>query len=843
MRYSKSTLVLLACLMGLSGCASSSNQVSSSKDAQPVISAQTLADTAALKPIEVATAGKPDGSNALVIASKGQSQAVVAVLPGAGKEEKAAADELVKYIGLMTGAKVTVANTPDAIAKAVAGKAPVILLGQAALNAKPELKTRLDKAAKPNPEIRSDAIVLLREGNKVYIAGNNDESHYFAVSQLLQMWGVRWYLPTEIGECVPDVKTLDIGKLDMAYGSPFESHMYWISWLGDTTGFKEFSRRNFMGSVYVPNGHVLADYVKDVVPKGKTHWDVPISDPATAKAVADKAAAKFAKGEDVMMGIEDGIYSTDYKGDLELAAKLDDKYFQKPVLTDPFMVFYNNLAKDLLARYPDSKSKIGFLLYTNITNPPQRKIVAEKPLIAYLAPIDIDPTHGMDDVRSPARQEYRDMMYQWSKVMQGRVVIYDYDQGMLVWRDIPNPSHMAFKQDVKHYRDAGIMGVATESRNATATIFTNLYFRGQLMWNPDADVDQMLTEFYAKFYGPAAGPMGRFWNTIYKGWEDTLATEHEFFVAPAVYTPEMINSLRKDLADAQALIKPLEGKANLSRNEKLYVQRMKFAQYQFGVLDNYMKMVHLAAAEADYKGAVAAGKQALKVRDDMTDMNPTFTTYRKMGNDGWAWFPGEVQQYEVYDKLTNGTTGKLVQKLPLEWNFRRDPNDTGYPRGWKDVTPDMTYWNKNKDQYQGVKRKDYPITEWEVIRSDIYAQAQGILHPDYQSFTGYMWYQTPIDVTAADAAKSVHLMFPGLFSEAWLYVNGEMVAYRPQGQIWWLNDYRFEWDVDLAGKLKAGKNNVVLRVRNTHHNGGLFRRPFLYEPVAQPAGAPAAKTK
>src|SRR5262249_40905438 len=81
-------------------------------------------------------------------------------------------------------------------------------------------------------------------------------------------------------------------------------------------------------------------------------------------------------------------------------------------------------------------------------------------------PIDIDPIHGMDDPRSGPRREYKDMLEKWAKVMQGRLVVYDYDQSMLVWRDLPNPSHMAFKQDVKHYRKAGILGVDPQSRHA-----------------------------------------------------------------------------------------------------------------------------------------------------------------------------------------------------------------------------------------------------------------------------------------------------------------------------------------------------------------------------------------
>ena len=62
-------------------------------------------------------------------------------------------------------------------------------------------------------------------------------------------------------------------------------------------------------------------------------------------------------------------------------------------------------------------------------------------------------------------------------------------------------SSQAFRRDIKHYQKAGILGVDTESRGAMATIFLNLFFRGQLQWNPDADVDTMLAEFYPNFYG------------------------------------------------------------------------------------------------------------------------------------------------------------------------------------------------------------------------------------------------------------------------------------------------------------------------------------------------------
>src|SRR5207249_3164203 len=101
-------------------------------------------------------------------------------------------------------------------------------------------------------------------------------------------------------------------------------------------------------------------------------------------------------------------------------------YFLVPSYTDAFMIFYNRTAELLKQKAPNSKSKIGFLIYANITLPPVKEVTAAAPLVGYLAPIDIDPIHGMDDPRSAPRGEYRQIMEKWAKVMQGRLAIYDY---------------------------------------------------------------------------------------------------------------------------------------------------------------------------------------------------------------------------------------------------------------------------------------------------------------------------------------------------------------------------------------------------------------------------------
>ena len=785
-----------------------------------------------------ATAGTP-GNGELTIVLKGRTNAWLAVSPDAGPLEKKAAADLLNYIEMMSGAKLAVADNDAAIQKALAGSAPVIVLGEVALKANPALRNKINGVLKKNPKLQTEGIGLVRQGNKVFVAGNSDRAHYYAAADLLWKWGCRWYLPTEFGECVPVESTLTVGDLDYAWSSPFEIRSYWIAWVGDNAGKVDFQLRNMMQhtrSGMPSTGHALGKYTNGA-PGAKATFNFPITAPETAAHVASKVEDMFAKGNDFSIGMEDGSYDSDYPKDQELMKLQYDKYFMRTSVTDPMLELYNNVARILQKKYPNSDAKMGFLAYANMTIPPVRDMKAEPSLWCELAPIDFDPNHGMDDPDSPPRQEYRDFMYEWAKVMDGRLSIYDYDQGMLVWRDIPNPSHQAFRQDVKHYAMAGILGVNTESRNAIGTVFLNLFLRGRLMWNPNADVDGLLEEFYPNFYGPAAAPMSDYWSAIYDAWDDTIITEHEHFAIPAIYTPELVSLLSKKIVEAEKAVASLATKSNPTRNEKLYLDRIKFTRMSYDIIAGYTSMVDAAATDVDYAMAVPFGEKALAVRENMTDMSGTFTTYRKYGAEkninNAAWWPGEVNQYRKLNTLVNGEKGKLITKLPLAWAFHRDNDDTGLAKGYHTKPVDLTYWNANKASQTIHNRKDYPVDQWEMINTNLYAQAQGIRHPDYQSYTGQLWYRTSIELNASQLKGNVHVMFPGLFNECTLYVNGKEVGTRTQNVMWWYNSYSFEWDVDLSAHLKAGENTITLKANNPHHFGGMFRRPFLYQPVGE----------
>ena len=172
-----------------------------------------------------------EGVSPLFIVKDGKAGVVIVRSPQAGPIEQHAAEDLAKYINLMTGAPVPIVTAADA-KTLLSSQRPAIWVGRAALEANPRMAERLQATVKQKPVLRADGIALLREGNKVFLAGSNDESHYFAVAELLRAWGVRWFMPGAFGECVPEQTELAVGDLDIFYAPPFEARTFGISWLG-----------------------------------------------------------------------------------------------------------------------------------------------------------------------------------------------------------------------------------------------------------------------------------------------------------------------------------------------------------------------------------------------------------------------------------------------------------------------------------------------------------------------------------------------------------------------------------------------------------------------------------
>src|SRR5207248_4820855 len=129
-------------------------------------------------------------------------------------------------------------------------------------------------------------------------------------------------------------------------------------------------------------------YTKNLVPPGKTLFNIAFSDAATAQEIARQIEPEYAKGvPGISLAIEDGNYLSDSPGDKALQVEYD-RYTLKPSLTDAMLTLYNNVARILREKHPHSPTKIGGMAYANVTLPPKIVTTVEPNLVMWIAPID-----------------------------------------------------------------------------------------------------------------------------------------------------------------------------------------------------------------------------------------------------------------------------------------------------------------------------------------------------------------------------------------------------------------------------------------------------------------------
>lgn len=105
------------------------------------------------------------------------------------------------------------------------------------------------------------------------------------------------------------------------------------------------------------------------------------------------------------------------------------------------------------------------------------------------------------------------------------------------------------KKQIKRYADANATSLDCESGNNWGPHGRGYHVANRLMWNPDADVDALLADFYAKAFGPGAVAMKRYYERLDPG-NQPLMSRH--LLAQAFRDVEEAATLAKDRPDVLA---------------------------------------------------------------------------------------------------------------------------------------------------------------------------------------------------------------------------------------------------------------------------------------------------
>lgn len=564
------------------------------------------------------------------------------------------------------------------------------------------------------PEQDAKAAQLGNEGwliasvpDGILLTGSNGDTPKLAgvehaVSLFLEeQCGVRWLWPGESGEVIPHQPNLVFPPLNSS-GVPvlrrrYITPSYTRFWNKETRlDWKNYYQRTRQGDQLSANfGHAWASIIppKDYF-EAHPEWfslvngkripaQLCISNPELrdefVKNLLERPANQ--KLDIVSVSANDGYGFCEC--DL-CRAKGDDNA--------SYWDFVNDIANRVKTLRPDLG--IGTFAYTYSRQPP--KNIEKLPDNIYLSMTSYATQLMLPD----GRKEYQEFINGW-KSKGVKIVMREY-WGMHYWLDLPVLYPHEIAEEMKIGYQGGMIGVYGEGGKNFATQAPNYYVLTHLMWNPDANADRILDEFYDAF-GPAKKNVRKYYETLS---EATHRTWREKNMA-AGYV-QVVNSY-DEMFDARALNK---AKAALDAADKDAVRdpalqkRLAFIRhgYNYTVLMSeliglYKKLgrTGIPLESFEYQATAEPGRLAF--------LNPDFT-------------PGNLEFFEARAKEPfHFTIQQQTEWLKRAWDLGQkriemlndSRNDSSLNEGLyaQTLVANLRQWHQTVGKLLGKRDQDY----------------------------------------------------------------------------------------------------------------------------------------
>ena len=758
-------------------------------------------------------------ARAITLTRDGKPTATVVTAADPTEKTRAAVAELRHYVQALSGAELPVATEADG------AQGALVLVGRSKLT--DAMGVRVPSGLTNNR--REEGLVVVCKGDQLVLAGNNDGPYHgteYAVYEFLGRLGVRWYMPGEFGEVVPEQQTIAFADAEVRQQPAFVMRNWWLHTTPEMAALeRQWKLRNKLnpeqGGMFATPGDSSARNIVDAKlfaehpeyfalnADGTRNQHLPcLSHPKAVEIAANVIKAHFRQNPDANsygFAPDDGL-PRDYDPEtLKLHQGFTDVLGRPGVAaeastSEEWFTFVNNVTAEVRKEFLDKYLATNG--YANRNLPPQGMKLDDH-LVVMFAAIWSDTLHAYDDAKSWQAVRQGQLLKQWCARCPN-VWIYGYNYVNLVSGLTPVPRVRKLARDFPLMKQWGVMGFLDETRNVWAECGSmTRYVRAKLEWDADTDVGAILDEFYPAWYGAATKPARAFWEALDECLEQTPRLGHEDRIMPYVYTPALLKQLETLVSEAERLADTPRAKLHVKADRLIYDHLLA-----------YMAM-HAAEFRGDFAEAAKQAQRMLDLRPQLHAINSFFILPDEEGYKSGVWYWKVSDRRDFYQSLADKTTGKtgdLVAVLPERAQFRTDPHDEGRFAGW--FAPDWV------DESWGSALTTKPFY------CQGYQDAQG--HP----YVGDLWYRAKVAVPQQFAGRKVTLCVPALETEAWCWVNGHYVGHRPYREAY---IRPAEMEVDATSAIRPGKTNVVaLRVNTglceSQAAAGLTSRAFLYAP-------------
>lgn len=703
-------------------------------------------------------------------------------------------EDLAHYLEVMSGAGVDI--VPHVLAEE--DERIPILIGEVAT-------ARFGPVSSNDRAGQGFRVVVTPEA--VGLLGESDLATSYAIYELLDQLGCRWYIPSEMGEVIPHSPTVAVPEQDLD-SVPYT--LYRGIWYAD----EEYRRRNRLGGLRLNAGHALEQYLGKGVLEENPAWKAVGADglhhgsrlkwsaPGVAEAIADTIIRRMDADPDresVSLSPDDGL-GFDHTDDLELDAGDWDPAYQGPSITDRLIWFTNRIADRVTTRHPDVL--FGLLAYVNFTRPPVREQVHLN-IVPQIAPIGYSRAHPMTDDGEPNNAAFRELVTGWAQAAD--MLSYYFYGWFLAEASAPCPFITKWATNIPIVYEQGRCRLwQPETVPSFETNLHALYMGIRMAWDPSQDPLAIVEELHERFYGSAARQMAAYWHFIDGVWVDTPEYSGGGWGHLRRWTPERLARAR-DLMDAarQAAQTPQEvfrvrlADESLGLFELFMKLRQDLAEGRFGQLDEEAERYRVRAVALGERYAPQyAFTKLWWTRDDMTMHSLYFRLFYE------ATYRDAARIARTFDRLTDP---------PLRrWRYRKDEAGDGETLGWMGEDFDDADWPAT----------DPCVETWSSL--------------GYHNDMGVMWYRTEVELPQVPAGRRVSLWIGATDGTAEVFVNGLSVDHvtatgeRRES----FSGYAAPASFDVTDAVRAGPNLVAIRCERTYINevgtGGLLGPAVLY---------------
>jgi len=446
--------------------------------------------------------------------------------------------------------------------------------------------------------------------------------------------GVRWLYPGELGTDYPGVDSLQVRQLTYRYHPQFRARVGLFAQFN--RGSNKVSvgqnwvkhQRLLLDSLFFEGGHPLKKWWEKY---GETRPEIFALQPDGTRGThpSDPESMKFSEGEpalwqtwlDEMEGrfarypywealpavANDGYYNghctdprsrawdpdpseTDVRIELTWANGHKESW---PPLSDRYASLANKLSELAAERFPDREYFVVMNAYGEVGRPAPVKTKLRDNILL-LSVHNFHMRHP--STRKVEMQQFAD----WADLTKNIIWRPNLgNQAGLQW-GFPDVPFQQTMEDFRFVAEHGAIGIFFDMFFENwANLAPYYYLTSQLAWNPYADGNAILADYFERCYGPAAPAMTKYWLFLEKTRQhfvDSVETPFRLVRVHEYYTDEVWNQAEAFLQEAE----------RLTEGEAKYVARVNFTRCGFIYAQ---ALVEQRALMAKYEAGKASDKE------------------------------------------------------------------------------------------------------------------------------------------------------------------------------------------------------------------------------------------